>query len=335
MTTRPAAALSHVTVVLRHDGWNPGTRAGDQVAQRVNGRSAAVRGRWPRAVALTLALGAAATTLTACGADGEVTYSSGTLDEATPATTAEATSADEVRGKELAVEGMELLRTADTVRIGVDMVTPKGHQKVTLHMDRDSNCTGTFDAGPMQRGELIMVAGEATYVRFSDASLDAIREMGERRGPDGAATIRERTDLARGKYLKIPAGPGTSGGAGGGAAVPGMKCDLDELTDKIVGGPDADDVIRAMPETRRYGRGVTPLVETEDGGDGGDGEETTVYVAASGKPYILGVEGMKDGGQTMKLRMSAYDEPVAARAPAAELTIDISRIRGDGALFEV
>ncbi|WP_447037844.1 hypothetical protein [Streptomyces sp. DSM 118878] len=303
------------------------------MAQRVNGRSAAMRGRWPRAVALTLALGAAATTLTACGADGKVTYSGGTLDEATPATTAEATSADEVRGKELAAEGMELLRTADTVRIGVDMVTPKGHQKVTLHMDRDSNCTGTFDAGPMQRGELIVVAGEAAYVRFSDASLDAIRELAERRRPNGAAIIRERTELARGKYLKMPAE--ASEGAGGGAAVPGMKCDLDKLTDTIVGGPEADDVIRAMPETRRYGRGVTPLVETEDDAGDGRGEETTVYVAASGKPYILGVEGMEEGGRSMKLRMSAYDEPVAAQAPAAALTIDISQIRGDGGLFEV
>ncbi|QUI33492.1 hypothetical protein H9W91_23480 [Streptomyces alfalfae] len=292
----------------------------------MNGRSAAVRGRWPRAVALALALGAAATTLTACGSGGEVTYAGGTFDEVTPGATARAASADEVRGKKLAVEGMELLRTADTVRMGVDMTTPKGHQKVTLHMDRDSNCIGTFDAGPMQRGELIVVDGGTAYVRFSDASLDAIRDMAELRGPDAAATIRERTALARGKYLKIPAGTDSS------RAVPGMKCDLDELTDKMVGGPDEGDVIKALPETRRYGRSVTPLVETEGGGDG---EETTVYVAASGRPYILGVEGIEDGGQTMSMRMSAYDEPVVAKAPAAALTIDISRIRGGGALFEV
>ncbi|MEV0126428.1 hypothetical protein AB0I16_33600 [Streptomyces sp. NPDC050703] len=297
------------------------------MAQRGNGRPAAVRGRWPRAVALALAVGAAATTLTACGSGGEKTYASGTIDGTTPGTTARAASADEVRGKKLAVEGMELLRTADTVRMGVEMTTAKGRQKVTLHMDRDSNCTGTFDAGPMQRGELIIVAGGATYVRFSDASLDAIREMAESRGPDAAATIRERTALARGKYLKIPAGTGN-----GPAAVPGMKCDLDELTGKLGGGPDEDDVITALPETRRYGRGVTPLVESEDGGDG---EGTTVYVASSGRPYILGVEGIEDGGQRMTMRMSAYDEPVVARAPAPALTIDISRIRGGGGLFEV
>ncbi|WP_369216581.1 hypothetical protein [Streptomyces flavofungini] len=279
----------------------------------------------------------AAGTLTACGAGGGVTYAGGTFDEAAPGTTASAASADEKRGRELAVRGMELLRTADTVRMGIDMSTPKGHQKVTLHMDRDSNCTGTFDAGPSQRGELIMVAGDATYVRFSDASLDAIREMGELRSPEAAATVRERTALARGKYLKIPAG------AAGAPSVPGMKCDLDELTGKLTGGPDADDVIRALPETRRYGTRVTPLVETAGGAHKDTNEapaasestETTVYVAASGEPYILGFEGTDEGGRSMRMRMSAYDEPVAAKAPAADLTLDIARIRGGGGLFEV
>ncbi len=113
-------------------------------------------------------------------------------------------------------------------------------------------------------------------------------------------------------------------------------CDLDKITQKI-GSPELDEVITARPTTRRYGTDVTPLAEKKDG------EETTVYVAATGDPYILGVEVKKSGGmfaddQTMSMRMSDYDEPVAAVAPAPGLTVDISRIRPgspDGSLFEV
>ncbi len=118
-----------------------------------------------------------------------MTYAGGTIEEADRAGTtaddgAKPASADEVRGRKLALKGMELLRTADTVRIGVAMNTDKGHQKISLHMDRKSNCTGTFDAGPTRRGDVIMIAGGATYIRLTDGALDEIREMAARRGPE-------------------------------------------------------------------------------------------------------------------------------------------------------
>ncbi len=306
----------------------------------MNGR-AGTRSRWIRASALTLVMGAAVGTLASCGSGGPVTYSGGRLEEVDRAgapaedDTRQA-SRDEARGRELALEGMRLLKTADTVRVGVDMETAKGHQKVSLHMDRRNNCTGAFDAGPTQRGDLIVVAGGATYIRFTDAALDAIVEMGVRRGPRTAERVRERTALARGKYLKIPAGAGAGAGAGGSAG-PMAGCDLDKITEKI-GTPDLDGVITAGPVIRRYGEAVTPLVETKDG------QRTKVYVAASGKPYILGVEAAQSGGvfsggaRTMSMRMSDYDEPVAAVAPAPAQTLDIARIRPGGAgggLFEV
>ncbi|MFF8642210.1 hypothetical protein [Streptomyces sp. NPDC015345] len=301
----------------------------------MNGRPAK-RGRWTRAAALCLAMGTAVGTLTSCGSDSEVTYSNGTFEKVDRAeTTADGderpASADEARGRKLALKGMELLRSADTVRIGVDMNTKKGRQKLSLHMDRESNCTGTFDSGPTRRGDLIMIAGGATYVRFTDGALDEMREMAARRGPELAERVRERTALARGKYLKIPTGPATRG-----RAMPADSCDLDKITEKI-GTPEPDEVITALPATHRYGTDVTPLSEKKDG------EETTVYVAASGEPYILGVEAKKSGGmfsgdQTMSMRMSGYDEPVAAVAPAAGMTVDISQVGAGGSggsLFEV
>ncbi|MEU7643582.1 hypothetical protein [Streptomyces huasconensis] len=301
----------------------------------MNGRSAR-RSRWLRTAALCLATGTAMGTLTSCGSDGEVTYAGGTIEEADRAGTAadggdKSASGDEGRGRELALKSVELLRTADTVRIGIAMRTQKGHQKFSLHMDRKSNCTGTFDSGPTQRGDFIMIADGSRYVRLTDGALDEIDELAARRGPEIANRIRERTALARGKYLKMPKGTSSSG-----SAAPTNNCDLDKLTGEI-GSPEPDEVITAHPTTRRYGTDVTPLAEKKDG------EEITVYVAATGEPYILGVEVKKSGGmfaedQTMSMRMSDYDEPVAAVAPAPGLTVDISRIRPgspDGSLFEV
>ncbi|MGA4850827.1 hypothetical protein ACOBQB_32995 [Streptomyces sp. G5(2025)] len=294
------------------------------------------RSRWTRPTALCLAMGAAVGTLTSCGSRGEVTYAGGTLEEVGRAGTAadggeEPASADEVRGRKLALKGMELFRTADTVRIGVAMDTEKGRQKVSLHMDRESNCTGTFDSGPTQRGDFIVIAGSAMYIRFTDGALDEIREQAARRGPEIANRVRERTALARGKYLKLPKGTATRG-----PATPMGSCDLDKLTAKI-GSPEPGEVITARPTTHRYGTDVTPLSEKKDG------EETTVYVAATGEPYILGVEARKSGGafsddQTMSMRVTDYDEPVVAVAPAAGLTVDISQVGpggSGGSLFEV
>ncbi|MFK4067324.1 hypothetical protein [Streptomyces sp. NPDC029674] len=293
-----------------HAGVPAAGRAADRAGDR-----AGAGGRWLRGAALCVAVSAAAGGLTSCGTEREVAYSGGTLEKVVPA--------DEARGKELTVEALGLLRGADSVRIGVDMPTPKGRQKVSLHMDRDNNCTGTFDAGPTQRGDLIMIGGGATYVRFSDESLRAIRELAASRGPEVAARTQERTALARGKYLKIPTG------VTGGSPSPVNSCDLDKITREMPGTTGVDTVVKALPETRRYGRAVTPLIEHKDG------SETSVYVAAEGRPYVLGVETEKSG-QKLSMRLSAYDEPVTAVAPAAAQTIDISEIRpGGGGLFEV
>ncbi|MGW6533297.1 hypothetical protein [Streptomyces venezuelae] len=289
------------------------------MGRRVRAGTRAAGGRLRRTALCAVAVGAAVGGLASCGTSREVTYAGGTLEELVPE--------DEKRGREIATESMALLQEAESVRIGVEMNTPKGHQKVSLLMDRDGNCTGTFDAGPAQRGDMIMVGGGSMYVRFSDAALAEIRRMAASRGPETVARVRERTALASGKYLKIPTGPG--GGAG--RVMPVNSCDLDKFTRAMPGSPGTDDVIEALPESRWHGEDVIPLVENKDKGE----DRTSVYVAAKGKPYLLGVEA-EENGEIMKMRMSEYGEPVSAVAPTAAETIDISKFGPGGAgLFEV
>lgn len=247
------------------------------------------------------------------------------LVEQTPATPP--APADEVRGERLAREAMDLLKTADSVRIGVEMTTPKGHKEVSVHMDRRNNCTGTFDSGPMQRGDLVMIGGGEAYVRFSDASLDAIREAAVARGPQIAARARERTALARGKYMKLPKGSGSSG-----AKSPTKMCGLDKVFGQMGSGSDTGmRGARALPERRWHGEKVTPLVATDDGHD------MTAYLAAGDTPYIVGMTQTR-GEEHMEMRMSDYDKPVAARTPDPSLVLDIEALGmgpGGGSLFEV
>lgn len=235
------------------------------------------------------------------------------------------TPEDEVRGTRLARTAADLLRTTDSVRLSVTTTGSgsagggAGGQKVSLLMDRDGNCTGTFDVGPMRRGDLV-VTGKHAYVRLSDTALAEIRTSAESRGAEVRDRVARRTELARGKFLKAP----LKGSAG---FAPTSSCDLDALLQNLDGDPGAT---KALPQTTRYGRRVTPLVEK--GREGG----TTMYVAASGRPYILGVTG-RENGRAMEMRLSDYGSPVDAHAPAADETIviDPNASESSGSLFDL
>ncbi|MFG2650097.1 hypothetical protein [Streptomyces sp. NPDC048436] len=281
------------------------------------------RRRWIRGVACCLVMGA----LASCGTQGKV-YEG--LVQRTPATPVK--PAAEERGDRLSREAMELLQDAESVRIGVEMTSPKGHQEISVHMDRRSNCTGTFDAGPMKKGDLVMVSGGEVYFRFSEDSLDAIRDAAVARGPQVAARARERTALARGKYMKVPKENGRP--AAGTEALTKM-CDLDAMLKQLAAdsGPEAGigGDARALPERRWHGQRVTPLAATDGG------QEMTAYLAAGDKPYLVGMTQQR-GDELMEMRMSDYDKPVTARAPDPALVLDLVALgmwTGGGSLFEV
>ena len=288
-----------------------------EAARRVAGGRARGRTSVARRFVAVAVLAVLAPGIVSCGVQQRhVVLDGGTFAPLTPE--------DEVRGTRLARTGAELLKTTDSVRLGVTMTggAGKAGRKVSLLMDRDGNCTGTFDMGPMQRGELIVPGGKVAYVRFSDTALAEIRDAAASSGAEARARVAQRTEFARGKFLKVPM-KSSSGLA------PTASCDLDELLRKLDGDPGAT---KALPETTRYGRHVTPLVEKgrEDG--------TRMYVAASGRPYILGVTE-RENGRSMEMRLSDYGSPVDVRTPGADETIvidpDAGRGGGGGSLFDV
>ncbi|WP_030668697.1 hypothetical protein [Streptomyces sp. NRRL B-1347] len=281
--------------------------------------------RWARAAAVALVAGSLVSATAACGGERKpVRLSGGTFEKELPR--------DEARGQQLTQRAVDLMKATHSMRI--NLVQTKGsaaagaarRQEVTLHVDRESNCTGTVEQGIM-RGDMIMVKGRATYVRFQDSSLDTLSSLARQRGPQFAAQMERRIGMLRGKYVKFPTGDGSSGKR----VMPSAQCDLDEVIGNF-DGVAGTTTIRAQESTWRYGRQVIPLVERQDGTD------TTVYVAAQGKPYLIGMELEERGGDRMTMRLSDYDEPVEAKAPPAARTIDANELDGLGGgadLFEV
>ncbi|MGW0731158.1 hypothetical protein [Streptomyces sp. NPDC002851] len=181
-----------------------------------------------------------------------------------------------------------------------------------MHADRDGNCTGTFDLGRSQRGDIIRIAGEGvSYVRYTDAALAEMRAEAARRGPEAAAKVNERTAQARDKYLKVP------------SVSPAVKdrCDLDKALEKA---PRGGVGVQQQPVVERDGEQVIPLRGPE-----GD-EDMTMYVAAEGEPYIRFMEGMV-GGTQVRVAFSQFDEPVSASVPPADKVLDIDT-EGEGLL---
>ena len=222
----------------------------------------------------------------------------------------------QTRGERLLKESTGLLESASSVRMVADVKQGARHVRSDLRMDKDGNCTGTLDGGPGMRGQLVVLAGPQpeAYMKFTDASLAELRAMAESRGPEVAARVRERSLLARGKYVKAPAGEK-------GAGAIAQQCRIGQ----VMGAARGTAGTRALPAVRRDGRRVIPLVPPS-----GEDDQGTAYVAADGKPYLLALKG-SSSGMAVDIAFSGYGDPLRVRRPDAA---QIARLpQDDGSLF--
>ncbi|MFD0415412.1 hypothetical protein [Streptomyces sp. NPDC127108] len=272
-------------------------------------------------MAAVLVAAATASALTACGADDEPVRLSGTFEQQL--------SPDQARGTRLATEGMRLLESARSLRLNAAITKGSATAgtaqriEVSLRVDRHSNCTGTFDGGQGQSGELLVVKGGATHIRFTEASLDGLVAQAEAEEPAAAAAIRQRVALVRGKYLRMPQDK---------AAFSKGMCDLGSLSQAIegLGDEDFEGTVRAERPTYRYGRQVIPVVDVERG------DKNVLYVAAEGEHRITAYEA-EEAGERRVLKLSDYNEPFEVETPSADEVVDASEFGGPAGadLFEV
>ncbi|NGO81219.1 hypothetical protein G6045_36985 [Streptomyces sp. YC504] len=210
----------------------------------------------------------------------------------------------DARGEKLAAESFRLFRSAESVR----MTRTSGAGEASLLMDRAGNCTGTYDAGPMKRAEVIVVTAQggegAAYVRYTAEALAEILDEAARRGPATEAKVKPRVELIRGKYLKMPDPEGKFA----------RQCNLQVGVQSL---PFETEGVEAGAPTVRHGVRVIPLTGMGEGDD-------TLYVAAEGAPYMRFVV-VESGGE---MRFSDYGEPVRAEVPPAPLVVEADDMAG-------
>ncbi|WP_077798489.1 hypothetical protein [Streptomyces sp. JHA26] len=271
--------------------------------------------RHTRGTALTAALLAAAATagLTGCqsgegGDDAAAAKKAGSSASAsvsaTPSASAEPFAG--LTGNEISDRAVAATTGARSLRLKGDVPDDEsgGTIRIDMALDRQGRCAGTMSLDGQGEAELIK-AGDTLYMKYDEPFLRAQSE-GEPKADTDAAVA-----LLAGRWTKMSA-------TGQDAEDLTAFCDLDTLL------ADAEDS-RSTDVTR--GKTTTVdgkpaiVLHEKDGAD-----RNTLYVATEGKPYLLRFDSAseKDPGT---MTFSAYDEPVAAKAPTGTV-LDLDALGG-------
>lgn len=264
-------------------------------------------------VAVALAAGLAAASLSGCGGDKD-DGASAPIAQALATTTTSAPSAQATPAQEpfpgqpaqqifmSAANAMKGLRTAT-----VEVTGPDGDSmaRAKFGMTDSGDCAGhTLING----GDFELIShGRFTYMKGDRAAW--ISQLG--------ATKGAALDTAlRGRWAKLPSSTDL-----GIASV----CDLSAYTMDLTNGGTSADQTRGRYTTVN-GQGAVPVTGPQDGGG-----TVTLYVATDGAPYVLKV--VRTGSDPDTETLTDFDKPVGTNPPPASQTVDLSALHqpnGDG-----
>ncbi|MFD0414092.1 hypothetical protein [Streptomyces sp. NPDC127108] len=176
-----------------------------------------------------------------------------------------------------------------------------------LRLDRDGNCTGTLSFGANGGTADLVKQGDKVWMKPDEAFWKSQVPRGQ-----GAAAA----ELFKDRYIH------------GTTKDPMLKslsevCDLKDLQENVSDDAGSDDDAKDLKKgavTTVDGTRVIPLTGKND-----DGKDTTLYVAAEGKPYLVRATEKGDGtDQTTTL--TDYDKPVPTKTPSAKDSVDVSKL---------
>ncbi|MGW5398883.1 hypothetical protein [Streptomyces sp. NPDC003952] len=187
----------------------------------------------------------------------------------------------------------------------VAKVTDKaGTTALDLRFDEQGDCVGTVTPPGGEGKADIIKRGDDVWMRLDDALLRA-----QVPGFAGEGAIA----LVNGRYLH---GTTDSSLLRDFAEV----CDLDFFKKEFSSKP-ADAQLAKGARTDVDGRpAITVTSRHED-------EQGTYQVSTEGEPYLLRIQGTEAPGKRIEATFSAFDEPVAAKPPAAADSVDVSRLQ--------
>ncbi|MDV5146232.1 hypothetical protein R1T08_19005 [Streptomyces sp. SBC-4] len=193
-------------------------------------------------------------------------------------------------------EAIEATESAKSVTVHNDILSLAMPIKGYTSRDSRGNCIATRSYGAAGRVDVIKIGDKDVYLRRDEASL---RSEERHRSPEELEAL---VDKVGGRWTKPPVD---------GPDAPEDLAICNRVTfDASLEINWEDDSAKGDPTTVD-GRKALKLVKA-----GGE-NETAVYIAAEGPPYILKIV-MKGGDVSGTITYSHYDRPVEVTAPPAE-----------------
>ncbi|EPH44747.1 hypothetical protein ABT390_16710 [Streptomyces aurantiacus] len=176
-----------------------------------------------------------------------------------------------------------------------------------LALDRDGNCAGTLRFGGTGGSAELIKRGDKVWMKPDDKFW-----KNQVPGGQGAAAA----ELFKGRYIH---------GSTNDDMLKGLAevCDLKELQKSVSDDSDGDDAkdLKKGKVTTVDGTRVVPLTGKDD-----DGNDTTLYVAAEGRPYLIRATE-KSTGTDKTTTLTDYDKPVPTKTPPASESVDMNKLQ--------
>ncbi|MFI0740760.1 hypothetical protein ACH4PU_22110 [Streptomyces sp. NPDC021100] len=251
-------------------------------------------------IAMTAVGMAAVLGLSACGSDSK--DDKGDKGDKKPASAAGSAPAkdapsgngvEKLSGKEISDKAKSELRSATSLRFKMSGTEGGERMDVDLALDKQGNCAGTVKTADTGTIELIKL-GDRVWMK-ADEKLWRTKA-----NPQAA-------ELFKGRYVTGPTSePSLSSMTKG--------CELTALQTKVGQDDDGSVTITKGAPTTVDGQQAVPI----------SAKGTTISVATTGRPYPLRIEDSKDKSA---VTLTDWNKPVPAKAPPADQTIDITKLK--------
>ncbi|MEU7044330.1 hypothetical protein AB0A77_25175 [Streptomyces varsoviensis] len=199
------------------------------------------------------------------------------------------------------------LSSASALRMKADTGSGAAASKMDIAADNKNNCAGTTSL-PTGKGSVEVVKrGDEVWLK-----------------PDADVWTAATGDPKKGAVAAKAAGDRYLHGKTSETLLKQMASACDELKTfqkKIAGDNAGDEKLKKGKETTQDGKRVLPLTAK-----GEDGTETTIYVAAEGRPQLLKIAS-KQNGKSSTMEFTDYGKPVAVNPPSEKQSMSVAEFK--------
>ncbi|MCX5211411.1 hypothetical protein OG689_19320 [Kitasatospora sp. NBC_00240] len=243
---------------------------------------------------------------TACGGDTAGDKAGDKAGAAAPPAKAESIAVDKLGAEEIVKQAQTAMGGLQSVKVDGTLTVDGGKLTFDLAASKAGDCTGSVGTGSEGKVEVVRI-GSQTWIK-PDAvfwNTVAAKEGNARSG----AVLAE---LFKGRYIT------------NGQDDPSLK-EMAQVCD-LVGAISKDDGTSGDKYTKGAAADVNGTKAFSVTATDSDGENSTLYIATQGKPYLVRME-QTAGAEPGQLTFSDFDKPLDLKAPPADNVIDFSMVK--------